>query len=459
MRFRTVAAAALAVISLAAAGCSSGDDGGGNQITVWSLENEADRMQATKKIVDKFSAKTGIKVKLVGVEEDQFQQLITSNAAGGELPDVVGALPLASVQSLAVNDLVDTEAVKATLDGLGQNTFDQRALELTKYEGKQVAVPSDAWAQLLIYRKDLFEKAGLDKPDSFDKLKAAAEKLNSGGTAGITMATTPGDAFTEQSFEFLALANGCQLVDNAGKATLTSPQCVETFQLYTDLITKSSVKGNQDVDSVRATYFSGKAAIALWSTFILDEMAGLRSDALPTCPECKDDPAFLAKNSDFVTTLQGPSGTKPTAFGEITSWSITQGENPDGAKKFVTFMADEGYTEWLGFAPEGKFPTRKGTAAEPKKFLDAWGDLQAGVDKKAPLSKFYSPEVLAAMRDTPGVMDRWGLPQGQGKLLGATLGELPVPKAIGAAVNGEASPPEAAAQAQKAVEQIQKTLR
>ncbi len=25
-------------------------------------------------------------------------------------------------------------------------------------------------------------------------------------------------------------------------------------------------------------------------------------------------------------------------------------------------MMNEGYTDWLGFAPEGKFPVRKGTA-------------------------------------------------------------------------------------------------
>ena len=47
----------------------------------------------------------------------------------------------------------------------------------------------------------------------------------------------------------------------------------------------------------------------IWSTFILDEMAGLRNDALPSCPECKKDPAFLAKNSGVVTAIQGPSGT------------------------------------------------------------------------------------------------------------------------------------------------------
>ena len=69
--------------------------------------------------------------------------------------------------------------------------------------------------------------------------------------------------------------------------------------------------GAQDVDTTRASYFAGQAAMIIWSSFILDEMAGLRNDALPTCPECKKNPAFLAENSGVVTSIQGPSGSEP----------------------------------------------------------------------------------------------------------------------------------------------------
>ena len=41
-----------------------------------------------------------------------------------------------------------------------------------------------------------------------------------------------------------------------------------------------------------------------WSPFLLDAMAGLRDDAIPTCPECRADPAFLARNSGLVGPLQ-----------------------------------------------------------------------------------------------------------------------------------------------------------
>ena len=55
--------------------------------------------------------KTGIKVKLVAVAEDQFNQILTSNAAAGKLPDVIGGLPLGQVRTLSSNKLIDTDAV------------------------------------------------------------------------------------------------------------------------------------------------------------------------------------------------------------------------------------------------------------------------------------------------------------------------------------------------------------
>jgi multiple sugar transport system substrate-binding protein len=458
--FAAAVAAACVAVSGAVAGCSGGSgDGPANQITVWSLETEADRIRATQQIISGFTAKTGIKVKLVGVAEDQLPQLVTSNAASGNLPDVIGALPLAAVHYLAVNNLVDGSAVAGAIDGLGRGTFDARSLQLTQVRGKQVAVPSDAWIMLLIYRKDLFDKAGLPAPNTYDKLQDAARKLNSGGTAGITLATAPGDSFTQQTFETLALANGCQLVDGAGNLALTSPPCVEAFRLFTDLVRNASVQGNQDVDSTRATYLSGKAAMVVWSTFLLDELAGLRGDTLPSCPECKSDPAYLAKNSGFVTALRGPSAGKDSSYGEVTSWTITNEAKTDAAKKFVTYMLDEGYGGWLGVAPEGKFPVRKGTPAEPEKFVNAWGKLQAGVDKKALLSKYYPADVLGKVRESPTVLNRWGFDQGQGQLAGAILGELPLPKALNAAINGTATPDAAARQAQQSIDQIKKNLR
>jgi multiple sugar transport system substrate-binding protein len=463
----TRTAALLAAFALVAAGCSSGGGdqsgsggNGGGTLTVWTIEDVADRVTAQKNMAQEFTQKTGIKVNIVAVAEDQFDQTITSAAAADTLPDVVAAIPLSALRTLESGELLDTDTPKKVVDDLGADTFATRSLELTRDGDKQLGVPSDGWGQLLVYRKDLFDKAGLSAPTTYDAIQKAAQTLNGkNGVAGITLATAPGSSFTQQTFEYLAQANGCELVNNDAKVTLDSPQCVKTFDFYSNLAKNYSVKGNQTDDSTRATYFAGKAAMIIWSSFLLDEMAGLRKDALPSCAECKSDPSFLAKNSGIVTSIQGPDGKQPSSYGEIVSFATMTSADKDSAAKFIEYMMSDAYTKWLGIAPEGKVPTRQGTKPGDTSYLDAWQTLKAGVDTKAPLSDFYDPDVLKAVREAPETFNRWGLPQGQGALVGAMLGPLPVPKALADLINGKGDATSAAQSAQKAVEDLQKDIK
>ncbi|RKN51142.1 ABC transporter substrate-binding protein [Micromonospora endolithica] len=451
---RTIAAALIMTLAgTTLLACGDDESESDTKITVWSLEDVSDRVTATKAIIADYTAKTGVAVELVPVSEDQFPSLIATSAAAGELPDVVGSVSLAGIRTLAGNELLHPSANAEVVEKLGRQTFSPRALELTAEDGKQLSVPSDGWGQLLVYRKDLFDAAGLPVPDTYEKIAAAAAKLNTGGVAGITAATAPGDVFTQQTFEHLALANNCQLTDDSGAVKLDSPECVEAFRFYGDLMRTSSVKGAQDVDTTRATYFAGKAAMLVWSPFILDELAGLRNDAKPTCPQCQADPGWLAKNSGFVTAITGPNGSQPAQYGEISSWAVLDGAGgPAGS--FVEYMLGDGYPRWFGMSPEGRFPVRKGTAEEPEKFLTAWNTSQAGVDTKKPLSEVYGDQVLAELRRSPDTFTRWGITQGQGKLVGAILGELPVPKALSDVVSGKTDAAAAAERAHKDVEAI-----
>jgi multiple sugar transport system substrate-binding protein len=463
MRPRRLLSLLVLCVLLAAAGCGSGGDKGGGDsgdksITFWTAEDLADRVAATKKIAEAFQQKTGITVNVVPIAEDQLATQIQSASAGGTLPDVMGALSLGFVHNLAADDLADQDAANEVIEDLGRDTFSARAVSLVESDGKPVAVPSDTWTQLLVYRKDLFDKAGLETPDTFDKILTAATKLKQSGQQGIVAATKASDGFTQQTFEYLALANGCQLTDDAGKILLTTPPCVETFKFYGDLINNGSSKGGQDADTTRAAYFAGKAAMIIWSSFLLDELAGLRKDALPTCPECRSDKEFLSRNSGVVTAITGPNGSEPAQFGEVTSFSIIKDGNVDAAKQFVEYMMSDGYADWLALAPEGKFPTRYGTKDNPEEYKQAWAKLKAGVDEKQPLSDLYPPEVLDALTKSTDTMNRWGFQQGQGKLVGAQLAELPIPKALAAELDGQLTPDKAAEQAQADVEEIAQSI-
>jgi len=450
-----VVTAAIFLSGCTASGGTSSDDD--DTLTIWTVEDVGERVAAQQAIVDAYSEESGVAVKLVALAEDDLAMVLASSAAAGDLPDAVGAVSLPGINQMSSDGLLDTDAAAAAVDALGADTFSPRALELTRADGAQLAVPSDGWAQLLYYRTDLFAAAGLAAPDTYDAIRGAADALNGDGMAGIVASTTPADSFTQQTFEHFALANNCQLTDDAGAITLDSPECIEALDFYTSLITADSTAGNQDADTTRATYFAGKSAMVVWSSFLLDELAGLRNDALPTCPECTDDPGFLAANTGVVSAIEGPDGTEPASFGEIVSWGILEGASPK-TQDFVEYMMDKGYADWLAVSPEGKVPTRYGTADEPGKFRDAWSQLEAGVDTKALLSDVFGPEILEAVASAPNSFNRWGIPQGQGALAGTVSGQFVIPQVLSEMLNSGLNAKDAAKRAQSEVETVKSDL-
>ena len=204
MKPRRLLALLIACVLLAAAGCGGGgdggDEGGDNAITFWLNEDVAQRVNAIQQIVNRFQEQSGVQVRMVAIAEDQLASQIQSASAAGSLPDVMGPLSLGLVQNLATDDLADPDAANEVVESLGRDTFSERALSMVDVEGKPIAVPSDSWTQLLVYRKDLFEKAGLETPDTLDKILASATKLKQQGQAGIVAATKSGDSFQEQTF-------------------------------------------------------------------------------------------------------------------------------------------------------------------------------------------------------------------------------------------------------------------
>jgi multiple sugar transport system substrate-binding protein len=463
---RKPAAAAVAVTLSAAllAGCGadaqSGRERPDGKITVWTLENLPARMAAEKKNVARFEKRTGVDVELVGVDEGQLPQLIMSAAASGNLPDVIGALPLGQAWQMYGNGLLDTETPRAVVEDLGEDTFNSNALKLTSDGPSRLTVPSDAWVQLLVYRKDLLKKAGLPAPEDYGSTVKAAQKLDRGRMHGISLAADPSDVFTQQSFEYLALANDCQLTEK-GEVTLDSPACRRTFATYDKLAREHGAPGTQTVDTTRATYFAGRSPMMVWSSFLLDELSGQRADAVPSCPQCKKDKEFLARNSGITTAMKGPDGGKPVQFGEITSWAVTKTAETKASRSFVKYMLSDGYEDWFGMAPEGKIPVREGTSDDPRKYTRAWHSSPLGVEAKVrkPLDSIYPDELLDELSDGISVMRRWGFLQGEGALVGATNGELPVAKVLGSMTSGQTTPGEAARQSQDEIDALRRSLR
>jgi multiple sugar transport system substrate-binding protein len=465
-----VRAAVLAVVSLAAAFLVSCTPGNGqppgpapdidhHNITVWTTETLPDRMARLRIVIEDFTAATGVKADLVAVPAHRFNQVMTSSAASGDLPDVMASLSLGQVRTMAAAGHINSAVNAAIVQSLGEQTWAARALELTRHNGQQLAVPGSAWHQLVYYRKDLFAKAGLKAPRTYADLVTAARTLDSPALAGIVAANKAGQPFTQQSFEHFAQGNGCEMVDTKGAITFDSPQCVAALRFYRDLLKNYSVPGIQDIDSVRSAYFAGKAAMAIWPTNMLDELAGTRTDARPSCPECIKDPLFLARNTGVVAGLQGPGGERPAHFGELSSWTVTADSDAEPARRFVEYFLTDGYAAWLAIAPEERVPVRAGSAGNPAEYAEAWMSTPVAAGRPERLGSVYAKDVLSTLLQASNDLEHWGIVQGHGDLAGAAIGELPIAKAVSDAAAGRAEPQAAAAKAAASLRSMLKSMK
>ena len=112
-----------------------------------------------------------------------------------------------------------------------------------------------------------------------------------------------------------------------------------------------------------------------------------------------------------------------------------------------------------GDHPGGQDPgPLSGDADDPEKFATEWAGLEVGVDTKKPLSEFYGEEVISAITEGPTTLNRWAIPQGQGNLLGALQGEMPVATAVNEVSSG-GSGQEAATKAAEAITSVKDSLR
>jgi multiple sugar transport system substrate-binding protein len=409
---------------------------GQTKMTFWTTEVEKDRLNTQRDLVGDFRLKTGIDVKVIPVQENLLAERVTAAYAARSLPDVI-FLPIDFAIGWAEAGILDPAAATEVLEGLGTATFAVGPLKLARVPSGYAAVPIDGWGQLLLYRKDLFASKELPVPNQWDRIRQAAEALhNPPSMWGIAVATDPGQVYTQQVFEHVALSNRVRLAGPSGRISLNTPALVQTLDFYRDLASYTP-PGNIDWLRTRMAYLSGRAAMILWSPFILDELTGLRRDQ-PVIPDVlQEEPGFLARNTGFVGAIHGPTGS--AQYGQINCLGISCDAKVAAAKAWVTFLLNEGYGRWLGMAAEGKLPVRRGTPEAPNRFVEEWGDLKLGVTGDVKISQFYGADVVQQIVAGMDRFDRWGFEAGQGALVAKVYGLKIIPEILKRFLDGELS--------------------
>ena len=380
-------------------------------IRFWTTEEQPARLAKQQAMAADFKKRTGHSVEVIPVSEKDLGKRATAAFAAGDLPDVIYHT-LQYVLPWSEAGILDVETNDDIVNSLQKSTFAPGAISMAQFNGKTAAVPVDGWTQMVVYRKALFDKAGLAAPTSYANIEAAIEKLhNPPNMYGFVAATKVDENFMSQVLEHVFLANGVSPVNKNGFSKLDEKATSEVLNFYKK-IAKASPAGELYWKQSRAIYFAGKAAMIIWSPFILDELAGLRNSAPPTI---NDDPTSkeLAQKTGIVTTFGGPSNPSGAAWADIRYFGVTSDANTDIASEFVKYSMKDGYTATLSIAPEGKFPVRRGEPLNTSKYVKAWSKLPVGVDRKAPLSELYSPLTIDKIVAGLETADRWGVSEGQ----------------------------------------------
>ena len=378
-------------------------------IKFWTTETQPARMAKQEEMAKAFEAKTGIGVEVIPIDEKDLGTRATAAAAAGDLPDVIYHT-LQYVLPWAEAGILDVDANNDVVKDLGKKTFAPGALKMAKSGSKIAAVPVDGWTQMVVYRKDLFEAAGLEPPTSYANIEAAVKALSSNDMFGFVAATKTDENFMSQVLEHVLLANGVNIVKKGG-IKKQGKKLKNALEFY-KVIAKASPPGELYWKQSRELYFAGKTPMIIWSPFIMDELAGLRDSAPPTINSDPTSPE-LASKTGFITNFSGPNNSKGAAWADIRYFGITADADTDEAKQFVMYSMDEGYTSTLSIAPEGKFPVRRGNASDPEAFTKAWSKLPVGVDRKAALSDLYSPDVINNIVAGLDKANRWGVKEGE----------------------------------------------
>src|ERR1700721_320525 len=236
-------------------------------LTVATVNNED--MIIMQRLSPKWEQQTGNKINWIVLEENVLRQKVTTDIAtkGGSYDIItIGAYEtpiwgkrgwLTELDDFKDYDYDDLLApVKAGLSA----------------DGKLFAVPFYAESTFTIYRKDLFEKAGLTMPEhpTYDQIKRFADKLTDkpSGVYGICLRGKPGWGENMAFLGTLVNTNGGEWFNMQWKPQLTSQPWETAITYYVDIMKADGPPGASanGFNENQALFSGGKCAMWIDAT-------------------------------------------------------------------------------------------------------------------------------------------------------------------------------------------------
>jgi multiple sugar transport system substrate-binding protein len=295
MQRRTFLLAPLPIAAgLGLAGC--GNAGGGSPDGELNVLVSPHTITSTlEEKLAEFEEANDVTVNLTSLNEDQVsQQLRVEYGAGNFDTDVFLFRPLQDQAQFENNGwLLDLS------DYVGEEEYDWEdfgapAREAsTSREGQVVSVPLGIARQMLFYRKDLFEKAGLSGPPTdLEQLEEYAAALTEGSVRGIALRGQRAQAVTTFA-QFLYAHDGDWNAGGEpyGDAAISSPEAIAALEYYGRILRESGPDGvlNMSWAEGTAQFQQGHVAMYIegddrWPEFTDPEASTLSEDQVGYAP-------------------------------------------------------------------------------------------------------------------------------------------------------------------------------
>ena len=368
-RFKGIATALLLTAGLGLSACSGdSDDGGGGQAAQPANQADVDKAMQTpttltfwtwvpdiSKEVALFEKKyPAIDVKVVnaGQGEPQYTKLRTALKAGSGAPDVA-QIEFQYIPTFTLTkSLIDLRPYGA--EAFKDKFVDWTWSQVTGQNGEVWAYPQDTGPMGMLYRKDIFDKYGIQVPKTWDEFAAAARKLHAAAPEVYLTNLAPNQ---NGAYMGLLWQTGAKPFTNTAPDAVTINLNDETSKKlgnYWGGLVKEGVV-SADADFTDAWYQAlnrGKYATwltAAWGPVFLTGSAASTKGKWRAAPL----PQWAAG--------QNVSGN----WGGSTSAVITGTKNPIAAAKFAEFLNTDPESTKKFATEQFLFPATKALLADP----------------------------------------------------------------------------------------------
>lgn len=351
--FTLLTAAAVAVAGL---GACSGDPGGGDEetvkLTLWDTDARTARTERLTTLIDMFEDEhPGIEVEYVGLPTDSYMEKIETAIATDSTPDLL--TPKASDLSA----LVAQQALTPLDERMAADGFDEtmsasmiQSARSAVADGKLYLTPSTALTDVIWYRPDLFDDAGLGTPETWSDFYEAADTLTVKDSGQFGYTIRGGSGYWSQFVGMVLPEAGVGTYFNEdGTSVFRNPEVVAAAESYAGLYGRTTAQSDLTAD-----FKVMVAQFAAGSTAMLSHSIGSYPDHVAALGEDKVA-AAVAFPADNGVRVQSSL---------VLGFAMFEGtEHPDEAWEFLKFMMEEeGNAYWA--RESGYIPGNDAVAAE-----------------------------------------------------------------------------------------------